>query len=148
MAATVGITIAEAERYRARWFHEHPGILRWHERTEENLRRTRSVSNRLGYRRYYFDRIDGLLPEALAWVPQSTVACVINRGWQRIYEEEARIEVLLQVHDSLGGQYPTYLGDWAQRRIQELATVEIPYDPPLTIPVGIKTSTLSWGDCE
>jgi DNA polymerase I-like protein with 3'-5' exonuclease and polymerase domains/uracil-DNA glycosylase len=146
MAAAVGVTIVEAERYRARWFHEHPGIAAWHDRTEKSLRSTRSVTNKLGYRRHYFDRVDGLLPEALAWVPQSTVACVINQAWQNIYEQEPQIEVLLQVHDSLGGQYRTHLGQWAKDRICTLAQVTIPYEKPLTIPVGIKTSTISWGD--
>ncbi|HEY6018933.1 MAG TPA: DNA polymerase, partial [Candidatus Paceibacterota bacterium] len=148
MAANVGITVAEAERYRARWFYEHPGIKAWHDRTEASLRSTRSVSNKLGYKRHYFDRVDSILPEALAWQPQSTVALVINMAWERIYRQEERIEVLLQVHDSLGGQYPTYLGDWAKARIVELARVEIPYDDPLIIPVGIKTSTVSWGDAK
>ena len=148
MAINCGITVAEAERYRARWFYLHPGIKKWHDRTEASLRSTRSVSNKFGYKRHYFDRVEGLLPEALAWVPQSTVAITINKAWQRIYEEEKRIEVLLQVHDSLGGQYPTYLGEWAQKRIIDLARVEIPYPDPLVIPVGIKTSTVSWGDCE
>lgn len=148
MAATVGITIAEAERYRARWFFEHPGIKKWHDRTEAGLRSTRSVSNRFGYRRHYFDRVEGLLPEALAWVPQSTVALVINRAWQRIFEEFVEAQVLLQVHDSLAGQYPTTLGDWAKRRLVELSQIIIPYDDPLVIPVSIKTSLRSWGDCK
>lgn len=148
MAAAVGVTIGEAERYRARWFHEHPGIKAWHDRTEASLRSTHSVRNRLGYRRYYFDRVEGLLPEGLAWIPQSTVACVINRAWERIYREEPKVQVLLQVHDSLGGQYQTHLGDWAKKRIVDLCQVTVPYDDPLVIPVGIKTSTVSWGDAE
>ena len=147
MAATVGITVAEAERYRARWFYEHPGIEKWHDRTEESLRSTRSVRNRFGYRRHYFDRVDGLLPEALAWIPQSTVALVINAAWQRIFDEFVEAQVLLQVHDSLAGQYPSYLGDWAKRRLVELSQITIPYDDPLVIPVSIKTSRQSWGDC-
>jgi hypothetical protein len=54
---------------------------------------------------------------------------------------------LLQVHDSLAGQYPSYLGDWAPRRIVEECSVPLPYADPLVIPVGIKTSNQTWGHC-
>lgn len=147
MAKTCGITVHQADQMRKRWFAAHPGIERWHRRTEGYLHSRRFVENRFGYRRYYFDRIEGLLPEALAWVPQSTVACVINRAYVNIHEQEPIIQILLQVHDSLAGQYPIHLRDHCLRRMRELARVVVPYEDPLVIPVGIKTSTVSWGDC-
>ena len=148
MAVNCGITVHEAERRRARWFSAHPGIRTWHEKVESDLASQRCVTNRFGYRRFYFDRIEGLLPEALAWIPQSTVACVINRAYVNIFRNLREAQVLLQVHDSLAGQFPTHLGEWATRRLREEATIIVPYDEPLIIPVGIKTSTKSWGDCE
>lgn len=147
MAINCGITVREAERRRERWFAAHPGIRTWHERVERSLRESRCVTNRFGYRRFYFDRVEGLLPEALAWIPQSTVACVINRAFVNVHKRLREVQVLLQVHDSLAGQFPTHLGEWAIRRLREEATIVIPYEDPLVIPVGIKTSTKSWGDC-
>lgn len=149
MAAACGISVHQAEHMRARWFSAHPGIHAWHQRVESDLRTRRYVSNRWGNRRYYFDRVEGLLPEALAWIPQSTVALVINRIWLKIYQELKEVQVLLQVHDSLAGQFPTHLADWCKRSILDLARgVVIPYEDPLNIPLGIKTSTESWGDCK
>jgi DNA polymerase I-like protein with 3'-5' exonuclease and polymerase domains len=149
MAINCGLTVQRAEQMRARWFAVHPGIAEWHRRTEASLASRRYVENRFGYRRYYFDRLDGILPEALAWQPQSTVAIVVNRIWRAIYEQLPEVQVLLQVHDSLAGQYPSHLGEWAKNRIQELASsVSIPYNDPLVIPFKVKTSTTSWGDCK
>ncbi len=99
-------------------------------------------------RHVFFDRIDNALPQALAWVPQSTVACVINRAWESIATKLPEVEILVQVHDSLVGQFPTSAGPAIIPRILDAAKIVIPYERPLIIPAGIKTSTLSWGDCE
>jgi uracil-DNA glycosylase family 4 len=148
MAIHAGISIHQAEQMRTRWFSAHPGIARWHKRTEEALRTRHTVTNRFGYRRLYFDRIDGILPEALAWQPQSTVAIVINRVWNYIYNKHPAIQVLLQVHDSLAGQFPTSAYNECVAALKEAGRqVVVPYDQPLVIPLGIKTSTKSWGEC-
>ena len=148
MAVAAGITVEQADRFQKLYFDKYPGLRKWHERTEKQLRRFRFVENRFGYRRYYFDRIEGLLPEALAWQPQSTVAIYINKIWLRLFENVKEVQTLLQVHDSLVGQFPTHLAEWCMKKMKEEAhQVIIPYDEPLIIPVGIKTSTKSWGDC-
>lgn len=148
MARACGITVREAERLRARWFQMHPGIERWHKRAEHELKVHRRVSNRFGYRMVFFDRIDAALPEALAWTPQSTTGCVINRAWHQIVTRLPEVEILIQVHDSLVGQFPTSMAEGMTDRILQAAQVAVPYDKPMVIPAGIKTSTLSWGHCE
>jgi len=57
------------------------------------------------------------------------------------------VQVLLQVHDSLAGQFPTHRAATLLPLMHQHAQIEIPYDPPLIIPIGVKTSTISWGDC-
>lgn len=149
MAVGCGITVHQAERMRKRWFEAHPGILAWHTRTQEQLHRSRTVRNAFGYRRVYFDRPDGLLPEALAWVPQSTVAIVINEVWSLIRARFPEVQVLLQVHDSLFGQYPAHKHEYYSQALPALAReVVIPYAKPLVIPAGINTSPISWGHCK
>lgn len=95
----------------------------------------------------FFGRIDAALPEALAWRPQSTTGCVINRAWYNISQTIPEVEVLIQVHDSLVGQYPTHLASGMPERILAASRVAVPYPKTLIIPSGIKTSTRSWGDC-
>jgi DNA polymerase-1 len=149
MAATCGLSIKESERFQQRYFSRYPGLKKWHQRVEEQLRKERMVTNKFGYRRYYFERTDSILPEALAWIPQSTVGIYINRIWILIEEYLPEVQVLLQVHDSLAGQFPTSRASTCKHDILQLAKqVIIPYDDPLIIPLGIKMSNISWGDVE
>ena len=151
LAITLGITRHEASRFINRWFAAHPGIRAWHERTLRSIQTRRYVENKFGFRRYYLERLDGILPEALAWTPQSTVAEVINRLWWKIALAFPRKEaqVLLQVHDSLVAQVKLSETAVFEERVYQLAqTVVVPYDNPLIIPIGMKKSDKSWGDAE
>lgn len=148
MASHCGVLVHEAEKAQRIWFGAHPGIKAWHRRTEHQLMTTRSVQNKFGYSAVFFDRVETLLPEALAWVPQSTVAEVINRGWLNLMAAEKDAEVLIQVHDSLVGQFDTPLKEVMIPKIKEHLQILIPYDDPLIIPVGVKTSEVSWGACK
>ena len=147
VAAHTGRTVHEIDRAQKLWFEQHPGILRWHERTLEQIRRHRFVENRWGYRWYIFDRLDALLPEACAWVPQSTVGILINKIWLAFDKVLPEVEVLLQVHDSLAGQFATHRAATLVPLMRQASRIVIPYEDPLVIPTGIKTSSVSWGDC-
>lgn len=146
-AAALGISLREAEAFQAEWFRLHPAIKEWHERVQNGLQTTRSVSNAFGFTRTYFDRIDDqLLGQALAWGPQSSVAIIIDTAYNRITETLPDVEVLLQVHDSLVGAVPIPLWAARKKQIRECLEVVVPYPDPLIIPTGLKTSTVSWGD--
>jgi DNA polymerase I-like protein with 3'-5' exonuclease and polymerase domains len=147
VAANTGRTVHEIDRAQKAWFGAHPGIRAWHERTLAQITKHHFVENRFGYRWYIFDRLDGILPEALAWVPQSTVSCLINRIWLNVYNSAPDIWVLGQGHDSLFGQYLAVAAALHQQQILNAAKVIIPYDEPLVIPAGLSVSTKSWGDC-
>lgn len=147
VAAHTGRSVHEVDTAQKKWFAAHPGIKAWHNRIETQITKHRFVENKFGYRWYIFDRLDQLLPEAVAWIPQSTVGGVINRIWKRIYDEMPEVQVLLQVHDSLAGQFPTHRKESVLTKMKEISRIVIPYDEPLVIPTGIKTSEVSWGDC-
>jgi DNA polymerase-1 len=150
LAATLGITIREAEEFIAKWFGAHPGIRRWHLRTATELELRGYIENKFGARIYKIGRVN--LPEYYAWLPQSTVAGVINRALCNIDAAqrlgETSILLSLQVHDSLAGQFLSSMRDRELANLVRLASIPIPYSDPLIIPVGIKTSTNSWGDCQ
>ena len=147
MAAHTGWSVKEVERSQGIWFGAHPGIKRWHDRVKNQINRTRFIENRFGYRWYIFDRVDSIIPEAIAWVPQSTVSIVINKIWERVFSTLPEVQVLLQVHDSLAGQFPNTMPELSQR-IQEAGRITVPYEDPLIIPFSVKTSQVSWGDCK
>jgi len=149
LAAALGISVREAEHFANKWFAAHPGIREWHRRVEHDLSFTRRVSNRFGNVRYYFDRIEHLLPQALAWIPQSTVALVINRGLVEVDTRlRGRVEPLMQVHDSLVMQIPKKHFPSVLPELKACMEVVVPYEDPLIIPVGLDVSEDSWGDIQ
>lgn len=154
MAAHTGWTVHQIDRAQTIWFGAHPGIKKWHERVINQVTKYRFVENRFGYRWYIFDRVDSIMPEAVAWIPQSTVSVVINRIWKALdpygfdgLYRERNIEVSLQVHDSLAGQFPSPKKVECVAEILRCGKVTIPYEDPLVIPFSVKTSEVSWGDC-
>lgn len=146
LGRTLGITTHEATKFQRTWFGAHPGIKEWHDRTLSQLQASRTIRNAFGYKRYYFDRIEGVLPQALAWIPQSTVALTINKGMLNLDKDVPQVELLLQVHDSVVGQYPKFCDPLIRPRIRDALLIPIPYDDPLVIGVDLTISSVSWGD--
>jgi DNA polymerase I-like protein with 3'-5' exonuclease and polymerase domains/uracil-DNA glycosylase len=148
LAERLGLSVADAEKTQDWYFQRFPRIKKWQDDLKDQVLKRHMVENIFGYRCYFFDRIDqSIFNQAAAWIPQSTVACLINRAYVNIDRELPQVEILLQVHDSLAGQFPSYLGNWMVNKIVEQAQIALPYSDPLIIPVGVKTSDKSWGDC-
>jgi DNA polymerase I-like protein with 3'-5' exonuclease and polymerase domains len=148
IAGTLGWKVQDAADFKQRWFDLHPNIPNvWHRKVEKELQDSRSASNRFGYRIIFFDRIKGLLPEALAWGPQSTVAINCNRGGLQLRKALPWVELLMQVHDELVFQFPWRYEDQLTK-VRDALRVEIPYKDPLVIPWKLAISKSSWGECE
>ena len=148
LAQRLGISVHEADRSQRWYLGRNKRIAAWQKEFCAALASRRYAQNIFGYRRYYFGRIDeGTCREAIAWVPQSTVALYINRIWMNIYERYPHIWILLQVHDSLVGQFPQHRRAESLAQMEEASQIVLPYDDPLIIPSGTKTSTISWGHC-
>lgn len=143
----IGWSLGKATQFRDKYLRRRPGLRNWHLRTEHDLQRSRSVANRFGYRIVYFDRIETVLPQAVAWVPQSTVALTCFKGALRLRRELPWVQILLQVHDSLVFQVPFYRAEQYDLILRTLS-ITVPYPDPLTIPWGLARSEKSWGDCE
>lgn len=148
LAARLGLTVHQSERTQRWYLDRFPRIRAWQQEFIKSFQSRRYVQNVFGYRRYYFDRIDEhRCREAIAWLPQSTVALYINRIWMNVEERFPHIWTLMQVHDSLVGQFPTHRQDECLRQLDEASQIVLPYDDPLIIPSGTKISRVSWGDC-
>ena len=148
LSMALGITTHEADRFQRQWFGAHPKILTWQESLRQQLMETRQVTNKFGYRRFYFGRIENEIKEAAAWIPQSTVACVTNRGLVNIYNRLPQIDILNQNHDSLVFQIHKDLIDELLPKATSEMRILVPHDDPLIIPVTVKTSPISWGHAE
>lgn len=149
LAQRLGLTVAQVDAVQKWYFHRFNRLPKWQERLCNNLQTQRQVRNCFGFRRFYFDRIDGTLyNQAIAWIPQSTIGLLINKIWDRVRTEEPVVQILLQTHDSLTGQYPITQAEYFRARLKELSKIPLPYDDPLTIGTGFKYSTESWGHCK
>lgn len=148
LSEVLGSTIKEAQDFINRWFDIHPAIKLWQARVHQEVLTTRTIYNPFGFRKYFFDSLKGILPKALAWVPQSAVAIVTNHGLINLAANRPETQLLGQVHDSLVFQTPTDLTPEIYPKILKELLIPIPYEDPLTIPVGMATSTKSWGDVE
>ena len=149
LAIILGWTTARADTFQLNWFRRHPGIYEWHRRTERQLSKDRTITNAFGYRIIYFDRLDALLGQALAWVPQSTVAETCFRGALRLEAMCPYVDLRLQVHDSLIFQVPFAAFPHYIPQIKKALHNPIPYpNRPLIIPWKLKASARSWGDME
>jgi DNA polymerase I len=147
LAITFGWTIREAEAFQDRWFRLHPGIKEQHRRVEHDVQLTRTVYNKFGNRIIYFDRPANLLPKALAWIPQSTVAGITGRAGLALRHSFPWLTLLLQVHDSLIFQVPTHRFTKASfSEIQHALSIPVPYPDPLIIPWGLAASWSNWGE--
>lgn len=145
LAATLGITETEAQAFIDGYFHRYPEIKEWHEKVWTSLITEQTIYNAFGFRAVFFNRItEDVLRDAVAWIPQSTVALVINEGWEQLELTVPSAEVLLQVHDELIYQVPTDELQTLKPSIRQAFAVTVPYPDPLVIPAGLKTSTASW----
>lgn len=159
VAGKVGITVAEAEKFQIRWFQMNPEIPRWHKKINNQLVYNQTITNAFGYTITYRDRykptspggMSPLLPKALAWIGQGTVALVVQKALNKLKSPEFQqsfpwVDVLLQIHDEILMQW---LISHSSRKHEILPyiNISIPYADPLIIPWTLKTSTTSWGDC-
>lgn len=148
IAPRIGLLVHETERIQKWYFGLCPEIKQWQEEIKTQVVKRKYVENAWGYRMYFLDKIEGtIFNQAVAWVPQATVGCLINRAYVNIHENLPNVQILLQVHDSLAGQFPTKDKATAMEEIVKQATIPIPYEDPLWIPVGVATSDKSWGEC-
>lgn len=145
-AEVCNLSVPKATQAQALWFAKHPGIKEWHNRVYRTMMEKQVITNKFGFRCPIFERLNNYLSKALGWIPQSTVAIVINTILRRMWEKlRGTAQLLLQVHDSLVFQVRTDEVKDVLPVVRNLAQVVVPYDDPLIIPVSFKTSTQSWG---
>lgn len=167
----VSIDAAEAKRLIGIYRDVHPFLPQWWRDIKQELYRSRTLYNLLGRRRIFYGHVDSILPEAVAFTPQSTVGDTLNVGLlavhgvrsplisEEAWEEKAELarqlkaldfQVLNQVHDAIGYQYPIGRRDEVNSLVRKLLSVELTVPKTyetFRIPVEIQVGS-SWGDLE
>ena len=149
LAKMANISETLAMKLQEFYFHLNPEIRQWHKRIEHDVRTTGFVRNKFGRRMEFFLTRNNptVMNEVAAAIPQSTIGDLINRIWIQLVRKFPKVQVLMQVHDSLVFQYPiSYAEEYKSRFYKELL-VPIPYDPKLYIDLGFKYSRSSYGEC-
>lgn len=147
LAHVLGWTMQEVDAFQSAWFKLNPGILNWHTTVEDSISRTRTISNKFNLSITYFDRPDNILPKAVAWIPQSTVATVCSRGAVQVDENLPWVDILGQVHDSIVFQIPFHrVNAKDMATIRRHLEVPVPYSDPLIIPWGLAMSEKNWAE--
>lgn len=148
----VSLDYADAERLIYGYRNVHPFLKSWWNQVERELWATRTLRNLLGMHRTFYGHIDSVLPEAVAFIPQSTVGQILNVGllnlhgipcpymqekglWEAVKDIGAELrdcgfEALQQVHDSVGFQVNERDADRALPLIRR--ALEIPLRNPRT----------------
>lgn len=135
-----------------RYHQAYPGVRQnYHTQIRQSLSRSRSVTNCMGRTRVFLDRYgDELFKTAYSFIPQSTVADIINeRGLGYVYYNQnlfAPVELLLQIHDSIVFQIPRSvpLRDHAHMLWLLKQSLETPLQWKIntfTIPADVQVST-------
>ena len=97
------ISRGEASKIHHAYHNAYPGISKYHNLVKQQLQKNRTLTNLFNRRYVFLDRWDyRLFNEAYAFIPQSTIADIINRwGLSYIYESMPNVVLLNQVHDSI-----------------------------------------------
>lgn len=145
----IGLLVHEVERIQKWYYGLMPEIGVWQNEVKRRVRDNMLYGpNVFGFRAPILTRIENdTYNKAVAWIPQSTVGILINKGLLNIEANLPDVQLLLQVHDSLVGQFPSDMQGMREAIVRECEIV-LPYADPLLIPVGIKTSAVSWGGCK
>jgi DNA polymerase I len=102
IAKNLQIPLPVAKSFQESYFYSFPEISEWHQHVENELNRNGYLTTPLSRRRYFFDRLDeaSTLRAAIAFIPQSFIADLLNRILLNIWMDHPEIAILLQVHDA------------------------------------------------
>ena len=149
LAVTAGISFDLAKQLQDFYFQLNPEVKQWQERIKKDITKKGYIENIFGRRGWFIDKNDvTLYNKAFAFIPQSSIADVVNHGFVNIIEQLPEVQVLMQVHDSIVTQYPKEKAVYYRQRIKECMEIDIPYTPTLIIPADFKVSDISYGDTE
>ena len=145
-AREAGIPEKEAREIQNKYFDTFPKIKAWQLKIQASLSRNRIMETPMGRKRMFFGRWgDTLFREAYAYVPQSTVADILNLAMIRLHKRSCvegvlwKVEFMLQVHDAFVLQCEKgYVDLWVEA-IKEAFNIPINIKGrELVIPVEIK----------
>jgi len=107
MAKHTKFPVNDVRIFQSNYFNAFPVIPKYHENVSYQLKHFASLTTLFQRRRFFFGRPDDASTqrEAVAYSPQSMTADEINTGILNLWRD-GRVQLLMQVHDSILFQYP------------------------------------------
>ena len=147
----ITITSAQAKVAQRLWRERYFCIPNWWKSVEKKLSKDRTMTTPYGRKRVFFGHWgEGLVKEAVAYVPQSTSVDYINTGLLKVYNEIEKtnrfgLQLLHQNHDSVVLQYDIgYREEVIPTVINLLQSTLVVNNHEITIPVEAQYGN-SWG---
>lgn len=150
MAKHAHVPVSEVELFQRNYFRAFPCIPDYHEWVQQELIETAMLHNLFNRRRFFFGRPKekATLREAVAFGPQSSTGEEVNIGMLRIWRAQ-RVQLLMQVHDSLLFQYreedEEKVIPWACEQLRVM--VQLSHGRDFFVPVEAKVGW-NWGDMQ
>lgn len=121
LSAKLGISLKEAKRLMEIYHYTCPQLKMWHQRIQDELRKTRTLTNLLGRRHRFLERWgDQLFRSAYSYKPQSTVGDLLNESLCRIYYKWGEeIDLFLQLHDAVYTITEKSKSDYTMEKMRE-----------------------------
>lgn len=129
MSAHSKVPVKLVDQFQRNYFSAFPCIPKWHESVFYSLETFAQITTLFGRRRFFFGRPKEAATrrEAVAYAPQSMTAEEINTGILSLWRAN-RVQLLVQVHDSILFQYPEEQEDeiipWALETLKTWLTLK------------------------
>lgn len=143
----VSIDAKTAKRVIAAWQEMNPKTVRWWDDVKRQVASRGYLTNCFGRKRVFLSHSTAG-NDVIAYLPQSTIADLLNTALVKVYarEAEAGFRVVLQIHDAILTEAPA--ARWlqvAQIMKEEMFTPMTIHGRTVQVPVDISMSTKSWG---
>jgi len=145
-----GIKEGQAREALQKYFDTFPRIRMWQLQIQADLSKSRILETPMGRKRVFFGRWgEQLFREAYSFIPQSTVADVLNLALINISRMRPEWEIMLQIHDAFVIQVSEQ-----EEKLEIVGELRKAFDIPLTIegrtfviPIDIKCGK-NWEEME
>jgi len=153
LANRLGIKLSEAKVYMELYHRANPTLRIWHTSIQNDLKRSRTLTNLLGRKHRFLDRWgDGLFRSAYSYIPQSTIGDLLNVALKKVYDSLSSLpyemEILLQLHDAIYVMIKDENIDHTVRHLRKLMLNPLTYyGEEFIVDVDFKVKT-SWAEGE
>lgn len=148
IAKETKLPLQNIKDFQKNYFESFPCLTGWHDSIRYRLEHFHFIQNLFGRRRFFFGRHRDAAThrDAAAFEGSSMTSDEINTGLLRLWRAN-KVQLLMQVHDSILFQYPEELEDeivpWALETLRVHVTLK--KDRPFCVPTDAKTGW-NWGN--